>query len=85
MTEQQVTITIDLEARTAAMFVQTASKFTSSIKLQSDNRTVNAKSIMGIISLGISNGQDVTIFADGSDEKQAASELESFLKGGSNN
>ncbi len=79
MTEQIISVASSLEARPAALFVQTANKFTSSIKIKIDNKVVNAKSIMGIISLGILDGHVVTITADGADEEQAVSELEKFL------
>jgi len=79
MVERNVRILASLEARPAALLVQTASQFTSSIYLSVDNKTVNAKSIMGLISLGVLDGQDVTIIAEGPDEEQAADKLEMFL------
>ena len=79
MTEQVVSVLTSLESRPAALFVQTASKFSSDIHVRIDSKTVNAKSIMGIISLGIMDGQDVTLAAEGEDEKQAVSELKKLL------
>lgn len=79
MIEQKIMMASSLEARPAAMFVQTASKFTSNIKLRIDSKSVNAKSIMGVISLGLSDGQDITIVADGTDESEAVNELKTFL------
>lgn len=79
MTEQKIKVGSSIEARPAALLVQTASKYKSSIKVQIDNKMVNAKSIMGIISLGILDGQDVTIIADGEDEDSAIRELKDFL------
>ncbi len=79
MVEQKVKVSSDLEARPAALFVQTASRFSSSIKVKVGTKIVNAKSIMGIISLGILDGQDVTLLVDGDDEMNAASELKKFL------
>ncbi len=79
MIEQIIQVATGLEARPAALFVQTASKFSSNIHVKIDNKKINAKSIMGVISLGILDGQAVTISADGPDEKQAVSELERFL------
>jgi len=79
MVERNVRILASLEARPAALLVQTASQFTSSIYLSVDNKTVNAKSIMGLISLGVLDGQNVTIIAEGPDEEQAADKLEMFL------
>lgn len=77
--EQTVPVIASLESRPAALFVQAASKFSSQIQVKIENKTVNAKSIMGIISLGILDGQEVTIVADGEDAKQAAAELKKFL------
>lgn len=79
MTEQSVTVVTSLDARTAALFVQTASKFGSNIKVSIDSKTANAKSIMGIISLEIIDGRVVNIAADGEDEVQAVDELAKFL------
>jgi phosphocarrier protein len=64
-----------LHARLAAMFVQTASKYTSAIWVTSEGKKVNAKSIMGIMSLAISSGESIRIIADGEDEVQAIDEL----------
>lgn len=81
MIEKVVSVTTSLEARPAALFVQAASKFESSIKIQVEEKTINAKSIMGLISLGILDGNVVTIIADGKDEEEAVNELTKFLKG----
>ena len=66
-------------ARPVAMLVQVASKFDSRIYLLSDGKKVNAKSIMGMMSLGLDNGEELEIMADGKDEKAAADALEQFL------
>lgn len=79
MKEHNVIVKSSLEARPAALFVQTASKFNSNIHVNIGNKTVNAKSIMGIISLGILDGQKVTLIADGTDEEDAINNLELFL------
>jgi len=79
MIERNIQALASLEARPAALFVQTASQFTSSIYLRMDNKTVNAKSIMGVISLGVLDGQNVTVIAEGQDEEQAVNQLERFL------
>ena len=79
MVEYTMTLAASLEARPAALFVQTASKFSSHIDVKIDNKTVNAKSIMGMLSLGILDGQVVTITANGADEQQAIDELKNFL------
>jgi len=78
--EKTITVMASLEARPAALFVQIASKFDASIQVKLDDKTVNAKSIMGIISLGILDGHTVTIVADGHDEEQAVQELANFLR-----
>lgn len=80
MTEQKIKVATDLEARDAALFVQTASKFTSNIKVKVDTKIVNAKSIMGMISLGVLEGQDVVIMADGDDEMNVIGELKKVLQ-----
>ena len=80
MIEQKVKVTTNIEAKSAALFVQTANKFTSNIKVKIDNRIVNAKSIMGMISLGILRGQDVVIMADGYDETNVVGELKKVLQ-----
>ena len=76
-------IDINLEnetgARPVAMLVQVASKYKSHINIQQDNRTVNAKSIMGMMTLGLAAGEDVTVIADGSDEEIAMENIEKYL------
>ena len=77
MTKQQVIVKLKtgLHARPAALFVQEANKFVSEIFVEKDEKKVNAKSIMGIMSLAISSGTQVTISADGSDSEAAVSAL----------
>ena len=65
-----------LEARPAAMLVQVASQYDSRIYLESGSKRVNAKSIMGMMTLGLIAGQSITVEADGADEDQAVSEIE---------
>ena len=69
-----------LEARPAALFVQIASKFESHISVIVNEKQVNAKSIMGMMSLGAIKGQVIEIIADGQDETEAAEALVKFLK-----
>ena len=64
-----------LHARPAALFVQEANKFSSEIFVEKDEKRVNAKSIMGIMSLAISSGTEVFISADGADADQAVTAL----------
>lgn len=68
-----------LDARPVAMLVQVASKFDSRIYLLSEGKKVNAKSIMGMMSLGLDNGEELEIMADGKDERAAVDALEQFL------
>lgn len=75
MTEKTVVIGSSLDARQAALFVQTASKFDCNIQVAIGDKKINAKSIMGTIALGIVEGQTAVITADGRDEGTAAEEL----------
>lgn len=77
MIEKRVEITnpSGLQARMGALFVQTAGKFTSNIWVSRNEKRVNAKSIMGILSLAVGKGAAVTIGAEGEDEVQAIEEL----------
>ena len=68
-----------LEARPAAMLVQVDSQYDSRIYLESGSKRVNAKSIMGMMTLGLIAGQSITVEADGADEDQAVSEIEKYL------
>lgn len=70
-----------LEARPVAMLVQVASKYESRIYLESTGKRVNAKSIMGMMSLGLDNGDQVTVTAEGPDEDEAADAIEKYLCG----
>lgn len=77
MISELITITNDtgLHARPASVFVSTAAKFKSELMLQKGEKQVNAKSIMGVLSLGITKGTDIMILAQGSDEEEAVSAL----------
>jgi len=81
MVQQQVTVKLrtGLQARPAAFFVQEANRFASEIFVEKGNKKVNAKSIMGIMSLAISSGTDITISAEGPDAAQAVSSLASLV------
>lgn len=82
MKQRTVTVSSNLEARTTAMFVQTAGKFQSNIRIRLDDKEVNAKSIMGMISLGIFEGNTITIIAEGVDEDRAVNETGNFFIAG---
>lgn len=70
-----------LDARPVALLVQVASQYECSIYVESDNKRVNAKSIMGMMSMGISTGETVTVIADGPDEEAAIENIEKYLSG----
>lgn len=69
------------EARPIALLVQEAGKFDSKIYLELDNKKVNAKSIMGMMSLGLKGGDEIQVSADGSDEDKALKSVCGFLEG----
>jgi phosphocarrier protein HPr len=71
---------LGIHARPAAMFVKTASRFTSEIMVEKDGETVNGKSIMGLMMLAAGPGSKLTVHANGADAPAAVSELEELLK-----
>ena len=81
MVTKNITINIPtgLEARPVALLVQVASRFDSSIYVECENKKVNAKSIMGMMSLGIAAGEEVCVIANGPDEQTAIDEIEKYL------
>ncbi len=68
-----------LEARPVAVLVQVASQYNSSIYVEYENRKVNAKSIMGMMTLGLIAGEEVVVSANGDDEETAMSDIEKYL------
>lgn len=84
MTEKKIMVKIasGLEARPVALFVQVASQFQSSIYVALQNKKVNAKSIMGMMSLGVLEGENIIITAEGPDEAEAIDKLEQYLSEG---
>ena len=68
-----------LEARPVAMLVQVASQYDSSVYVEVKNKKVNAKSIMGMMSMGFTEGQEITIIADGKDAEAAVNEIADYL------
>ncbi len=66
---------VGLHARPATFFIQKANEFKSSIWVEKDERRVNAKSLLGVLSLGITRGVNITILADGADEEDAVNAL----------
>ena len=81
MVEKTVTVQLKtgLQARPAALFVQEANRFGADIFLEKDGKKVNAKSIMGLMSLAISSGVTVKLIADGADEQEAIDALTDFI------
>ena len=79
--EVQIKLETGLEARPVAMLVQVASQFESSVYINSGEKKVNAKSIMGMMSLGLDSGEKVTVIEEGSYEEKAVAEIENFLCG----
>lgn len=71
-----------LEARPVAMLVQVASQYASEIHIISGARTVNAKSIMGMMTLGLSAGERVEVTVNGADEQAAMENIEKYLSAG---
>ena len=82
MKELKVTLRNEegLHARPAAMFVRAANQFASDITIVSDGDEVNGKSIIGIMSLGLYSGQEITLQADGADETEAVEYLANFIE-----
>ena len=78
--EIKVNLAADAEARPVAVLVQKASQFESKVYIQSGEKKINAKSIMGMMSLGIAQGADVTISAEGPDAEKAVEELALYLQ-----
>ena len=83
MIKKPITIQIPsgLEARPVALPVQVASQYESEIYVESEARRVNAKSIMGMMTLGLNAGESITVTANGGDEKEAIDNIEKYLSG----
>lgn len=82
MVKKEVTVKkkTGLQARPAALFVQEANRFTSEVFIEKDNKKVNAKSIMGLMSLAVANGATITLVTDGKDEQEALDALVTFIE-----
>ncbi|NIK12542.1 HPr family phosphocarrier protein [Alkalibacillus almallahensis] len=82
MAEQNVVVQLEsgLQARPAAKFVQEANRFSADVFLEKGEKEVNAKSIMGVMSLAIGSGEEVTLKAEGVDEETALSTLASLME-----
>lgn len=73
---------VGLHARPATFFIQKANEFKSSIWVEKEERRVNAKSLLGVLSLGIVGGTNIRIIADGADDKEAVDSLVALVKSG---
>ena len=73
---------VGLHARPATFFIQKANEFKSFIWVEKDERRVNAKSLLGVLSLGIVGGTSIDIIADGSDEQEAVDSLVALVESG---
>ena len=71
-----------LHARPAGMFVKKAAEFKATVEVVAKGKTVNAKSIMGIMSLGLGQGDELTVVANGEDEAAAVNALVELIEGG---
>ncbi len=78
----EITNTSGLHARPATFFIQKANSYRSSIWIEKDDRKVNAKSLLGVLSLGIAKGMTVTLIADGVDENAAVNGLVELIDSG---
>ena len=84
MTTREVTITnsIGLHARPATFFIQKANAYKCTVWVEKEDRKVNAKSLLGVLSLGIAQGMTIKLIADGSDENEALDGLENLIHTG---
>lgn len=73
---------VGLHARPATFFIQKANEFKSSIWVEKEERRVNAKSLLGVLSLGIRGGTDIKIIAEGADEQTAVDDLVNLVESG---
>ena len=76
----KVNLAADAEARPVAVLVQKASQFDSKVYIQSGDRKINAKSIMGMMRLGLAQNEEVIVSAEGTDEAEAVDNLTDYLR-----
>ncbi len=81
MTSRNITVqnTVGLHARPATFFVQKAHSYKSAVWIEKDNNRISAKSLLGVLSLGITKGMTITILAEGSDEEDAINGLSALI------
>ena len=77
--EVTITNTIGLHARPATFFIQKANAYKSTVWVEKEDRKVNAKSLLGVLSLGIVKGTPIKLIADGPDEKEAVEALQKMI------
>ena len=84
MISRNITIqnNVGLHARPATFFIQKVNSYKSSIWVEKDDRRVNAKSLLGVLSLGVTQGMQITLIADGQDEVEALNGLEELVSTG---
>ena len=84
MTSRDITIqnSVGLHARPATLFIQKANSYKSSSWVEKDDRRINAKSLLGVLSLGIVKGMTITLTADGTDETEALDGLAELIDSG---
>jgi catabolite repression HPr-like protein len=82
LAQQQAVVRLKtgLQARPAAFFVQEANRYAAEIFIEKENKKVNAKSIMGIMSLAVSSGSEIVISAEGPDAEEAVNGLKAFVE-----
>ena len=78
--EVTITNTIGLHARPATFFIQKANNFKCTVWVEKEDRKVNAKSLLGVLSLGIAQGMTINLVADGNDENEALDALEALIQ-----
>lgn len=83
MITKNITVQIKsgLEARPVAVLVQVASQYESKIYVESGSKKINAKSIMGMMTLGLNEGEEIIVSAEGADEAEAVADIEKYLSG----
>lgn len=82
MIKKSIDVSMEQDSgRPIAMLVQVASQYKSSVNIRQENKTVNAKSIMGMMTLGLVPGQELEIAIDGEDEEMAMENIEHYLTG----
>lgn len=77
--KMEIKIPSGLDPSTIALFIQTASQYESKVYVEVENKRVNAKSIMGMMTLGLPAGEEITVIADGNDEAQAIEHIDKYL------